>query len=190
MGQHAGRTACQTARRKEERTSRDRPEDEVQLQLLHLLLLHGVLGLATLAGGDRLAGPARGEHAAGHCRYGMCVEEHAPENGLYGRGGGTVHCRSGIPRMVGDEQSRRLGRPAATVMVQPAGSPAEKHPEAYEAARHGARTARLQRNDATRRKAEDGTRCHGRRHMERICTSGKPHAHRQAVCRNCRLILC
>ena len=90
-------------------------------QLLYLQLLHGLLGLGTLAAGTRLDGAAWREHAVGRRRDGVCVERGAGEGlRLYARG--RQHLRLGqcLLRLVLHEQPHRLGRTTTPELVHAA----------------------------------------------------------------------
>ena len=90
-------------------------------QFLHLQLLHGLLGLGTLATGTRLDGTPWHQHAAGHHRHGVCVEGGADEGlWLYARRGQHFRLRQRLLRLVLHEQPHGMGRPATRELVRPA----------------------------------------------------------------------
>ena len=150
-------------------------------QLLHPLLLHGVLGLGPLAEGNRLDGPPRHQHAPGHDGHRRGVAQHAASSGLLRRGGRTLHSRSGIPGLVADEQPRRVGRPQPRAVVRRPRGAATPNPGAYALLRHGTGAPRIFGDGTPRRRRASGRRGLRQRDMERIRASGVPAAHVAAI---------
>ena len=70
--------------------------------------------------------------------------------------GGRVYRRPCFPRLVGDEQSRRVGWTIAALMVCPSGEVAETDPGTYEATRYAPCVARLLWHGASRCQTETG----------------------------------
>ena len=93
------------------------------------------------------------------------------------------------PAFLADEQPRRVGWSAASLLVRPSGEVAETDPRPYEATGHAPRVAWLLWYGATRceREAEpERGRC---RTLERFPASCQPPAHRPPFCGNRHLIL-
>ena len=78
----ASQIAGSIAGRDAEGTARDESTLALRLQLLHVLLLYGILGLEAMADGIGLDGPSRHQYAFGRSWSRMRLAQHAPAHGL------------------------------------------------------------------------------------------------------------